>query len=683
MSLRLAVLKNTLRPRSSARAMILLSSLLVLAMVISTAAVLLDLRQRELDRAKEGIISLSRVLAEQTTRTFDGIDLMMANTREHLTDDIGHQLSLDSLPVTWLLRNRVAGLPQVKSIFLVDRDGLGVNSSRIDFIRDLSMTGRSFFRHYADGASDRLFISLPERAKVDDAWTFYVSTPLNDPGGGFRGVLAAAINIGHFESLYASISLEFVDKIQLLNREGMLLAGTPHDETGFGASHQDSFSLAPLKDSGETVIVDVNQVTGERRLIAYHPVTNYPLMIGVAVDEQEALAPWRKITGPIVAGMLLLITAVVGATLLLLRTQLRHEALAQALQRSDERVRQMIQSVRDAIVTVDASGRVVLFNTAASRMFEISAQDVVDHDIEHWLSHSGHPPAGDNLRNYLSEALHSSSGLALLGTIELGSGNDRLRVEVSLSTSTIKGELLVTLVFRDLSERQRAEQELLEKNQQLEALSASLENVRESERRRIARELHDELGQLLTSIRMEVGWLGGRMPADQQIRVEKTAAIKRLIDQTIASVRRISSELRPLVLDDLGFSPAARWYLDQYAARTGLSIELDVPDEDVQPEANVATALFRILQESLTNIARHAQAGKIRICLEDEGDAWLLSIRDDGIGFARESGRSEGFGLIGMRERARNLGGQLSITSAPGAGTTIEARIPKLEEQQG
>lgn len=675
-------LKEVFRARSSARSLILLSCVLVVAVSAATATLLLDLRQRELARAKEGLASLSQVLAEQTTRTFEGITLMMGSTRENLSDAIGQQLGLDSQPVTWLLQNRVAGLPQVKSMFVVTRDGLAANSSRSDFIRNLPLTERSFFRHYADGASDTLFVSAPEQARVDGQWTFYVSIPLRDRQKDFRGVLAAAISIEHFENLYAGIRLHFVDKIQLLTRSGQLLAGTPHDDAGFGSSGRDAFSLAPLKDGKERVFVDVDEASGQRRLIAYHPVANYPLVIGVAVDEQEALAPWYQITGPIISGLLLLIAGIAGATLLLVRNRVRQDALAQALQRSDEKLWQMVQSVRDAIVTIDSARRVVLFNRAAARMFGIPAKNVVDRDFDAWLTACAHPPLGESLRNYLDEALESPSGLALLGTLDLKREPENQRVELSLATSTVRGELLITLVFRDLTERQRAEQELLEKNQQLQALSASLVEVREDERKRIARELHDELGQLLTGIRMEVSWLGGRLPADQQVHIEKTTAIKRLIDQTIASVRRISSDLRPLVLDDLGFSPAARWYVDQYATRTGLAVDLDLPDEDVQPEASIATALFRILQESLTNIARHAQASQVTICLEQLDDAWRLTIRDDGSGFTTPAPSRECCGLLGMRERARHLGGQLTVTSVPGAGTLIEAVIPYSDDYQ-
>ena len=183
-------------------------------------------------------------------------------------------------------------------------------------------------------------------------------------------------------------------------------------------------------------------------------------------------------------------------------------------------------------------------------------------------------------------------------------------------------------------------------------------------------------------------WAGGKGCAiNIGAAFEQEIAIAGIKAQKIAGVDRGPLRLGGLHQFGMGDPAMGRLggmaHVDQYAARTGLQVELDVPDEAAQPEANVATALFRILQESLTNIARHAEADSIRISLEEDDDAWLLAIRDNGVGFARDPGRGEGFGLIGMRERARNLGGQLSVSSLPGAGTTIAARIPKMEKQQG
>ena len=187
----------------------------------------------------------------------------------------------------------------------------------------------------------------------------------------------------------------------------------------------------------------------------------------------------------------------------------------------------------------------------------------------------------------------------------------------------------------------------------------------------IARELHDELGQLLTGIRMEVSWLGGRLLPEQQTLADKVLTVKGQIDRTIATVRRISSELRPLVLDDLGLSAAASWYVDQFSARTGLAVELSLPDVEPEHGDAVATALFRVLQESLTNVARHAQAEKVTVCLAFKNGVWSLSVSDDGLGFIPKPGEPGDIGLVGMRERAQNLGGRFSVTSAPEQGTRM------------
>ena len=172
------------------------------------------------------------------------------------------------------------------------------------------------------------------------------------------------------------------------------------------------------------------------------------------------------------------------------------------------------------------------------------------------------------------------------------------------------GTFVLAAVLRDLTDRQRAERELKRSNQQLQALSAALQQVREQERARIARELHDELGQALTGIRMEVSWLGGRLSADQQALIDKLATLKGFIDQTIAAVRRIASELRPLVLDDLGFGAAAHWYVDQFAARTdGLRVALNLCEREPRPGDAVATAFVSRLARS-TDQCRAPCAGE-------------------------------------------------------------------------
>lgn len=165
---------------TSVGAVLLLSLATCFAIIVAATALILDLRQRELDRAKQTVVSLSRVLSDQTTRTFDSVLLTMRAARERLSDDIGSRLGLDNPAISYLLQARAAGLPQVKSIFLADSQGRGINSSRRDFVRNLSMQSRQLFRYHADGGINDIYISATERASVDGEWTYYVSIPLHD-----------------------------------------------------------------------------------------------------------------------------------------------------------------------------------------------------------------------------------------------------------------------------------------------------------------------------------------------------------------------------------------------------------------------------------------------------------------------------------------------------------------------
>jgi PAS domain S-box-containing protein len=331
--------------------------------------------------------------------------------------------------------------------------------------------------------------------------------------------------------------------------------------------------------------------------------------------------------------------------------------------------------VRDAIVTVNSARQIALFNRSAERMFGVKSDQAIGRDLEELLSKCLPQVQFAILLRYLESGWESPSIPVPTGIIELVRNDQEFPVELSLSTTTFRGEPLLTLVFRDLSERRRAEHQLFETNRQLQQLSASLQNVREEERVRIARELHDELGQLLTGIRMELSWLGSRLSPDQPNLCSKITAIKGQIDQTIASVRRISSELRPSILDDLGFAAAAAWYVDQFSNRTGLKVSLVMSADDPEQGGEVATALFRVLQESLTNVARHAKATKVEVRLALRDNEWTLSIKDDGVGFVHDTRKQTGFGLVGMRERVQILSGRFCIKTAPGAGTLIEIAL--------
>jgi len=253
-------------------------------------------------------------------------------------------------------------------------------------------------------------------------------------------------------------------------------------------------------------------------------------------------------------------------------------------------------------------------------------------------------------------------------------------VQLSLNPLRLKTRA-VCLIVSDLSEVKRAEQELRASSEQLRNLAARLLSVREQERTRIAREIHDELGQALTAVKMDLSWLAGRLSPRNGPLLGRIRSTLQLADSTIQSVRRISTELRPSVLD-LGLAAALEWQAQEFQARTGIRCKLRLPAQGaVAP--NVSTALFRIFQETLTNIARHAGATRAEVALQKQPDALVLRVRDNGRGFdPANSSSSKSLGLLGMRERAAILGGWVDIFSAPGKGTRVTAWIP-LRSSEG
>ena len=223
----------------------------------------------------------------------------------------------------------------------------------------------------------------------------------------------------------------------------------------------------------------------------------------------------------------------------------------------------------------------------------------------------------------------------------------------------------------------RAEEELKSSREQLRNLSAGLQSLLEEERARISREIHDELGQSLTALKFDLSSVGSRMGPDQTVLVEKTKSMMKLVDSTINTVRKISRDLRPGLLDDLGLAAAIAWQAKEFRIRTGIPCNVAIAPENMAVDSERSTAIFRILQEALTNIVRHAVATKVEANLEDRDGMLTLEVRDNGRGITQEQASgSKSLGLIGIRERVRRLGGEVLINGSPYEGTVIRVTIP-------
>ena len=229
----------------------------------------------------------------------------------------------------------------------------------------------------------------------------------------------------------------------------------------------------------------------------------------------------------------------------------------------------------------------------------------------------------------------------------------------------------------DITERKLAENAIKKSEEQLRDLTTYLQRVGEIERTNIAREIHDELGQTLTVLKMDLAWLRKRLPGRQISLLEKTDTMSQLINKTIQTVKKISTDLRPGLLDDLGLAAAIEWQAEEFQKRTGIKCKITIEPKDISLDKDRNTAIFRIFQETLTNVARHAEASEVNVSLKQRNGQIELRVRDNGRGITEgQISNPKSFGLIGIRERVKIFGGNSILKGSPGKGTIMTVRIP-------
>ena len=344
---------------------------------------------------------------------------------------------------------------------------------------------------------------------------------------------------------------------------------------------------------------------------------------------------------------------------------------------SAARMRGILDSAMDAIITVDEEQRVVLFNMAAESMFGTSREAALGAPLSTFIperfrsTHAAHVRAfgdGDASSRRMADA-RIVTGVRRNG--------EEFPIDAAISHLRDGDNIFFTVILRDVSAREKALADLKRSKRELSELGAAAEATREQEKSRIARELHDELGQALTMMRMDVAWCKANLAGAHASAPAKLERMETLLKTTVAATRRISSDLRPLMLDDLGLVPALEWLAQNMTQRAGVACEFSIDDPAVALPPAHSTAVFRIVQEALTNIAKHAQATQAAIAVRRDGDALEIAIRDDGVGFVADDPRKpESFGLLGLRERTSLLRGTATVETAPGAGTTIVVRLP-------
>jgi PAS domain S-box-containing protein len=385
------------------------------------------------------------------------------------------------------------------------------------------------------------------------------------------------------------------------------------------------------------------------------------------------------------------------------------------LRESEERSRLLVQEVQEyAIFQLDRMGYVVSWNAGAARLKGYAAEEIIGkhfsvfypqedlnsekplHILEQAARHGQSEHEGWRIRkdgsrfwaNVVISALHDPNG-TIIGFAKLTrdmterrdreealtKANELLEIRVQQRTAVLTG---VNQELRtEIAERERAEEQLKGSLEQLRALAARLQSVREEERTSMAREIHDELGQACTAIKMDLALIGRWLTKNQTRLQAKVGSAVELVDNMIVTLRRIASELRPRTLDDLGLSAALESQAQEFESRTRIRCSVTLPDEPLALDVDTSVAIFRIFQESLTNVARHARASRVEARLKAENDQIVFQVFDNGRGFDPEEAKArKSLGIVGMQERAFILKGDLKVEGVQGAGSTVTLTIP-------
>ena len=310
------------------------------------------------------------------------------------------------------------------------------------------------------------------------------------------------------------------------------------------------------------------------------------------------------------------------------------------------------------------------------RIFE--AEQVEDKDLYEYFRNKFHPDDLEKLDTAMKYAIENLKGYQYQHRIIANDGTVKHILGIGEVIINNKGELIgLKGSGQDITEIIKAEEKLQQSYQQIKQLVSHLQEIREQERTNMAREIHDELGQQLTGLKMYISWLNKKCnPQETEVK-EKFSSTMILIEETIKSVRKISMDLRPSILDDLGLLAAIEWQSNEFERRSGISTEFINLTDNKEVPSRLKTGLFRIFQESLTNIARHADAKKIVSSLKFDNNHLTLTITDDGKGFVYKNIDSKKtLGLLGMEERTKEMGGRYEIKSNPGIGTTVSVTVP-------
>lgn len=703
--------------------------LLVLLAVLPSLGLALytGMEQHRLQLAQmEGYtLRLTRLAAGDLAQAIEGARQLLTGLSQ-----LKEVRELNTKECSYLFAKLLAQYPDYVNIGLIDDGGkiicsgtqldTHVNLSQHAYIRRALRTGNFVVSGYQIESSTGTPV------------IFFVYPVFDDWGWVKPSAVFAALDLARLKRIDIAAQLPAGAVLLVLDYNGMVLARYPDPEKWVGQLMPAELVVLAGMGEGRKSLVAIHSSDLAERLFGITTIRAAPetdLYVSIGMSTEAAFGPidsaFRKyVAGVALVSLLALVAAFLGGDLFILR---RVKALVRATRQLasgnlgvrigpisdrdelsilassfnemaislDERTTQLRQTEAKYRTLVEQIPMVTYIAPLdkARGAFYISPQieAVLGYAPEEWLADPGlwvkllHPDDQDRVLTEVQGSRPDSHGVLFRSEYRIFTRKGAvlwLRDEaIAVRNDQGEPEFLQGIMF-DITDRKRFEEELKNSHEQMRELAAHIEAVREEERTRIAREIHDELGQTLTCLKMDLAWMNNKLHAKDQIAkhdllLKKITAMKDTIDTTVKMVRKISAELRPGILDSFGLAAAIEWQAAEFQNRTAIQCQLSAIPENLDLEERHSSAVFRIFQELLTNITRHANATRVRIGLRKRRGFLILEVQDNGRGISkRETLKSNSFGLLGVQERIALLSGKFSINGIAGEGTTVTVRIP-------
>jgi PAS domain S-box-containing protein len=573
--------------------------------------------------------------------------------------------------------------------------------------------------------SGKFTIGKPATGAVSGKPVVVLAHPLHDAAGKLIGAVALGIDLAAFRPINTRTVLPPGTTTRIIDRDGVVIAGSnladpsmPDRWTGKSVRGTPIVDVVLARKQG---IARAAGSDGVERQYAFQPIPGTEWYVYAGIPVSVALAgPYANLRENVLIGTLILLLAlplVMWAARATARPVRAMAATAQELTRgnrsarfqaggaaeiaavasqfnlaldamaraehlqaaSERRLGEIIAAVAEGVISVDERLRIVLFNPAAEQMFGRSSGEMIGRALGILVPERFRAQHDEHVRRFAATG-QTSRAMGQYGLIHgLRASGEEFPVEATVSQSGTSPDKLLTVILRDVTERLRAEVALRAYSERLRRLSHALFDTEERERRILARELHDRIGQNVTILNLNLSMLRSELPTEfLRQAAPRLDECEALLHYTGQLVRDLMSDLRPPGLDELGLLAALHEHARQVTKRSGLSVTVRGTEVQPRPPASTEITLFRIAQEALVNVIAHARATEIVVTVDSDPDRVVLTVADNGCGFDAAAVPPAGhLGVLGMRERAEAIGGRLQVESAPGAGTRVIVEAPR------